>query len=82
MDQSYEPERDRVVNTTSRWELTAFGDVLAVAEQIGTNKGRPYRSSTSIAPGSHCTARAGAHLHAAWFNLGAGVEPCRRGRER
>jgi predicted O-linked N-acetylglucosamine transferase (SPINDLY family) len=69
MDQSYEPERDLVVNATSRWDLTAFGDVLAVAEQIGTNKGDRkvidlYRTWIALHGAGH-------YLHAAWFNLGA-----------
>ena len=70
MDQSYEPERDLVVSATSRWDLTAFADVLAVAEQIGTNKGDRkvidlYRTWIALhGAGGPC-------LHAAWFNLGA-----------
>jgi hypothetical protein len=70
MDQSYEPERDVVVNATSRWDLTAFGDVLAMAEQIGTNKGDRkvidlYRTWIAL------HGAGGRHSHAAWFNLGA-----------
>ncbi len=70
MDQSHQPERDLVINATSRWEPTSFGDVLAAAEQIGTNKGDRqvidlYRTWIAL------HGAGGRHSHAAWFNLGA-----------
>ncbi len=70
MDQFQQPDRDLVATATSRWELTSFGDVLAAAEQIGTNRGNRrvidlYRTWIALhGAGGH-------HAHAAWFNLGA-----------
>jgi predicted O-linked N-acetylglucosamine transferase (SPINDLY family) len=70
MDHSREPDRDLFVNASNRWELTSFGDVLAAAEQIGTNHGNRqvidlYRTWIAL------HGAGGSHSHAAWFNLGA-----------
>ncbi len=70
MDHAHEPEQDLLGSITSRWEPNSFGDVLAVAEQIGTNKGDRrvidlYRTWIAL------HGAGGQFSHAAWFNLGA-----------
>ena len=70
MDQSHQTERDLVRNASTRWELVSFADVLAEAEQLGTNKGNRqvidlYRTWIAL------HGAGGRHAHAAWFDLGA-----------
>lgn len=70
MDQFQQPERDRIATVTTRWGVTTFGDVLAAAEEIGTNRGDRevidlYRTWIAL------HGAGGPHTHAAWFNLGA-----------
>jgi predicted O-linked N-acetylglucosamine transferase (SPINDLY family) len=63
-------EQDAAAGTIRTLEAASFGDLLAMVDRIGTNKGdreviELYRTWISL------QGTGGRHAHAAWFNLGA-----------